>query len=391
MVSLAPLAMAVPTDFEQQLRGEIQSRNVSQATLDRLTSIIKANPSDAEAHILLARCLDSINLRQSAHEEYEAARKANPTSMHKLLLEFKRTCKVGNPADGFTTWLELREMFPTDPAIKTYSEIVGSNFRTTDDAIDIYMSERAHGHGMPFVDTGFAKLRNEHNDPNDALRLANYELTTHRNDRGALLQKATAYLLLKSYKEAAIVGYHLYKMDPAYPGAARVLSEALTASGNYKEAVEPAMWDMLLSMSGSEQERQNAISRCARLYSITKASASTTIVEMKARFGNSAFGGDLACGLASMYELLGDNRKALAEAQEAASAVSAKTFYRLTAARIEEKLGLYDEAILHLENAYDPGKPLSPDVQAQLFRVRAKVHNKSNDLAWRLKDALRQR
>lgn len=364
----------------------LANRTVSQAAFDELSASLRDNPNDADAHLLLSRCYDAVGMPSLAHDEFAIARKLHPSITQAVLAEFKTILQKGDPADAFKIWLELKELFPNDADVKQYGQVINEVFLNVEGAESMELSERKHGHKLAGVDGAYAHIRYKQGRYSDAVRIAQYDLNMHADYAPAAVTKAEALNAMGHHREAAFTTLGIYRANPFAIGIAREYAKGLIGSGHYDLAVMPALCNLALMAGVPEADRRAVeIARQA----IGKASAKTTtdaFAQFDRTMKRSSLGSNYYWGLSKLYTSLGENEKALTNALKALEYVEVSPAQLVNVAACEERLGRFDLAIKYLDNA---SKIAAGEERHKILRQMLRVANRQNDLAWRLKHAIK--
>jgi tetratricopeptide (TPR) repeat protein len=375
-------------DQLNKLKAQIEAQQVSQTTFDSLQAILKAEPNNALAHVLLAKSYDALGMREMARDEYALAHKLDPQRPKDALAEFKTLYGSDTPANAFRNWVEIRKVYPRDPDVAEMENIVALLFTTVAEAENSYVAEQKHGHALMGIATMMSVKRSTAHRYADALRLANADLKLHDTDINATIAKATALNGLGRYQDCIKTIEPAFAKFPFQGGTAYNLAIAYERSGLYEAALLPAL--MNLSRANEGVDHEVATKMVARLFTkVSPKTKASTLATVQKKLGNTRFQNELHLGLGEVYENMGNPGAALVEYKAALDRDPNNGKLVLKLASASERAGDYELAL----QAYMSAQTLLHDeeVVERLRRLELRLINPDNDFAWRLKSALQKR
>ncbi len=369
------------------MQHDLDTSTVSAATFDKLQTILKAEPSNALAHVLLGQSYDAIGMRDMAREQFAEAYRLDPERSTEVLRRFKEKYHSDSPATSFMEWVEIRQTFPLDDDVREMETVVALMFGTVSTAESAYIAERKHGHPLMGVATMISKRRSVQRRYAEALRLAQTDVSLHPADIEALIAKAAALNGSNQYQAAISTVNPVYLRAPYRPGIAYHLSLASHRAGLNEAALEPALFNLARSTSKRDQLEGVALLELI-LPHVSAERITASLDNASKKIDITGYRANYHHNLGLLFEKLGDSTRAGMELRSAVTVSASNSQWMMDLGRIDESEGKYKEA-LQCYLAAQTMSPGSDEIAMHLRRYEMRLVNRENDLAWRLKDALR--
>jgi tetratricopeptide (TPR) repeat protein len=388
-----PVLAATSSQPLATARQQIKDNHVSEQTLGILQKEIEANPNSGDARALLGQCYDMLGMRELAREQYDIANRVDPNRSIGVLEHFHYTMQTGDPADAFLDWVQIRKQFPLDPEVRLYEEAIARCFQTVAAAEQAYLAEKEHGHNLRSVDAMLSTMKASRNHEYElALNYANFEMDKHINAE-SLFAKAFALNGLKRSGAARLIASESFRRNAIYPGAGREYAIACMAVGSYKEAVNPAVFNLVVWEEGSASKPAEEL--LAQVFSkVPQKDIDEAMKPAKDLLGKSNLAARMNTSLFHVYKQIGRNNEAERVLTKGASEghLSADGWY-MYGQLMEQKNDLKAARAAYQEAALvDPTDSGKYEHACDGLEHRAmRLENKPNDLAWQLKDALRHK
>ncbi len=303
------------------------------------------------------------------------------------LATFKSKFNEGRMDEAFPIWFEIRETFSSDKEIILMGELIGIHYGGAEKAHNEFLKENQSD--VPHITAALAKYRNSQRRYKEGLTLSEAQLKRKNNDAEAMIAKAEALIGMKRYAEAEHTAGTVFEDHPYEFESAFQLADARNHNGRSEAALSPALFALSLADNHSEQAKSQQL-LLDLLRKLPNNSSDLIGINCAETIDRSPGAAEYHYLLGNIYSSLSQNNRATYQYHQAIkfNGTNGKFHYALGMA--EERQGHHQNAMSEFARAHDlePHSSLYTDVRT---RLDARMFNKKNDLAWRLKEVIQQK
>jgi tetratricopeptide (TPR) repeat protein len=351
--------------------------------------LLAVRPNDPQAHFLLSECYSRSGFEAFAQQEFELSEKLTEADPASLLAQMAADLDMGD-AVGASRLLGYAQSHLQDDPQTAYMQrlLAFANGQYLHD--DKVANELVQSPYAPKgIATTMAWLYFRLGNREKALSLAESELA-HNQSSGALAVKALSLYALGKSAEALPLLRKTFAEHPLTPNVAESLSRLLIGLGLFEQALQP----LSISIGASEKEPTREFALKWLKYAFGRYSGAEIAESLKYAAGvldKTSNGPRYHLLLGQLYEQLLDYPAARAQYLRAIelNPNNGWSFYR--AGKVEEEwYENYPAALIYYQSA----SRLAPnnrefELRSRRLAVRLKRHD--NDIAWCLRDWLRNR
>lgn len=371
---------------------DIASNSVSDQTFKHLEKLLKADPTNSYTHLLLARCLELRGLLDLAEEQFQLTSKYN-NHLDLLMSRMKNAIKQGDMDEAQKVCHLVERQFPCDPAVVFLHAVAIQQGGDPGRAEPVYERLLKDGCRQCGVASALGAIRLNQDAFAEALQLAESDLKLNPDYFAAHIVKGNALASLGRTKEALPSLQKVFAYNPFQSSVTPRLAQLLYQQGDYRQALEPAMYSLM--MARSEQVYNQYASLLRRLLSLTTdAEGAAAAAAVGAREDKRANAWQFHYSLGKIYE---ESKKPAEALDQYVIALKLNEKYPAALYRsgriIEQHYADYVTALRYYQQADQmsrESKDVMPDRRATdaFVRLSARLKNRPRDLSWRLKDWL---
>jgi tetratricopeptide (TPR) repeat protein len=359
---------------------------VTDDMIEQVQAVLANEPQNRDAHMVLAQCYERLGLPDMADEEFTLAVKYSPDDPHALVELVKAEIKSGHPQVAMKMLDAAGKRFPNDAEVMFWYANYLATTKRTKEASALYNIALKHNAKILGLASALGQLRLEDRRFGDAVQLANQDLALDKNFVLAYRVKGFALAYMSRWNEAQEPLRIAYKEQPFKGGVAYMYAKACTWSGDYQDALEPALVALAASSSldANNFEQKVALARILHNLPHDKAIAKIAVVSnnLDISLPNPAF--HFALGDVLDHTDLHDTaieqyHKGLQMAPNFARGI-----FRL-GKDMELYKQQYKEALFCYTRAHDLA-PQDAEINAYNQRLTQRLEMRNEDIAWRLKD-----
>jgi tetratricopeptide (TPR) repeat protein len=360
----------------------------TQKTLNALAEAVEKNPNDVDARCRLAACYDELALPDLAREQYMAAVNLAPNNPHLWMLRVKEDLKDGHTDVAMHMIETAHERFKEDPEVLFWYGNYFAAKSKVDDAAFAYNLALKKNPEIEGLRAALGEVCLDRMRYGDALNLAEEEIKAHPQFWLAYKVKAFALMGLGRPQDALAPLRVAYANYPTKAIVARTYTRACIWSGNYQEALIPALMylNASSSLTSNDYEAKRLVSSVLEHIDRTflnRELPSMSVAVQKTK-PNAAY-----------YFALGDtldhaNLNDLAISQYYAGLQMEPSFARglFRLGKDFEQARRDYKAALMLYAQANQLAPHDPEIASYFMRLGRRYKYRDNDLAWQLKDSL---
>lgn len=366
---------------------DLSVRKVDQQTFDSLVSFIKANPHDALAHSLLARCYNHLGMHDLAREQFEIAFGLDAGCSRQVLESFKHKFASNEPASAFPDWVEIREAYSNDPDVELMESIVFRLYGTPSDAESIYLHEIGKRRALHEINLEMSVYESGRKNFKRALELADNDLFAHLSDFG-WLSKVRALNGLQQYQQALPLAVRLYRGNAFTIGAGQQLATAYMGCNKAQSAIAPAAINLFVWSSPEAVESAHKLLESV-LASVPAGEIDAALKPAEQVASRAGVLPKYRLAMAETFVRMKMNSRALNELELAMAENSVDPkIYSLHASLLSGSPDDCQRAQASLQKSIQ-FDPLNVEYRKISERLSQRLANQPNDIAWRIKSALR--
>jgi tetratricopeptide (TPR) repeat protein len=377
------------TDELKQIEERLEidkNQPVTDDMIEQVQAVLANDPQNRDAHMILAQCYDRLGLPDQADQEFTLAVKYSPDDPHALVELVKAEIKSGHPQVAMKMLEAAGKRFPNDAEVMFWYANYLATTNKTKEATALYKIALEHNAKILGLASALGQLRLEDRRFGDAVQLANQDLALDKNFVLAYRVKGFALAFMSRWSEAQEPLRIAYKEQPFKGGVAYMYAKACAWSGDYQDALEPALVALAVSsnLETNNYEQKVALARILRNVPRDKAIAKIGIVSnnLDLSMPNPAFHFALGDVLdrADMHDTaIEQYHKGLQMAPNFARAIF----------RLGKDMELYKQQYKEALFCYTRAHELAPqdaEIDAYYQRLRQRLEMRNEDVAWRLKD-----
>lgn len=388
ILSAAPSQALDQKRLFEQVQVELKAGTVSEKTLADLQSVAQAEPTNSQAHLYLGLVLDQLGLNDAAAEQFELSVRYGADNPMALVALCKEEIRLGRIEPAVALLNEGLKKFPNN-AEMLY--LVGDYlFHNKSETSARVVLERAYGinpdiEGLP---TALGQAILELN-PLRAGQLASIELGKRPGYEKARYVRGFAYKAQGRHLEAAQDLQIVFDRQPMLPPVNEALSQLYYWLGDYDKALKPAIF-LSLSTSLPNAEQSGSLPNLMRI--LVKIPRNTIFQKINKITAELALKGyvrpDFFYVLGKAYDQLDMPSAAMLQYRHVIEMdpSNARAYYRL-ALNQELYSRDYQAALENYQQAYNL-RPWDQEITIAYMRLQDRMHNRSADIAWKLKDWL---
>lgn len=371
--------------LEKRVENGIATPDVVEA----LGRLVERDPRNGRARFVFGRVLYLAGYASLAEEQFKKADELDPTQPGALLELFQSKLDANDVVGAYKLLGYMAYRFPDDPAVLYMQGLFAFSRGDTATAEARLQQALQSPRASTGVKSMIAALRINQRNYAEAVRLADADLAKNPEHFYANLMKGQALFLSGRSAQALPFLKKAYSLRPVHPGLAELLSRAYQQKGFYADALEPALFEMAVTTKQDRLEKVKV--RIAYLLRFLNAHQTANVAAMaRRRLGDRAEAPRLYFALGDVLDRLGRRREAIAQYRKglAEDPKMGRGWYRL--ARDFENIGDINMAM----RSYMKALELTPeDTQIALSatRFRNRLVNRKHDVAWQLKQLLRNR
>jgi len=387
----AAVETPVSADSLRQIEERLErseDQPVTNDMIEQVQAVLAGDPHNRDAHLILAQCYDRLGLPDMADEEFTLCVQYSPDDPHALVELVKAEIKSGRPQIAMKLLVAAGKRFPNNDEVTFWYANYLATTNRTNEASALYNLALKHNAKILGLASALGQLRLEDRRFGDAVQLANQDLALDKNFPLAYRIKGFALAYMSRWSEAQEPLRIAYKEQPFKGGVAFMYAKACSWSGDYHNALEPALVDLALtsSLDSNNIDQKLALVRILRKLPHDFASAKIAIVStnLDKSLHNPAFHFALGDVLdhADMHEIaIEQYHKGLQIAPDYARAI-----FRL-GKDMELHKQQYKEALFCYTRAHELA-PQDTEINAYYQRLQQRLENRNEDIAWKLKDWL---
>ncbi|HEY9869267.1 MAG TPA: hypothetical protein V6D08_08885 [Candidatus Obscuribacterales bacterium] len=385
----ASLPAAVTARQLDDIQEQLEKGAVSESTVSQLQSLLKQNPGNARAHLLLGRCLERIGYEHLALESYRRSAALAPdlAEAHVYLCAFYFS--LGRKAEALAAADTGRRALRGNAAglLRLGLVLEGRGYRER--AEELFLEAARDAARAPGVGAALARLHNSRGQYVEALGAAALDLKRYPNHPAANLEKGRALIMLGRTKEAAGPLKQAFDSDPLETGVADLLSQALQQEGRTVDAFRVALFEIASAASGPPERLVRAKERVILLMKkLPRQQARQLVLEVEGLLDRTPRGAFFHFAMGDVYDLVKEPYFARQEyrAGLALRPDFARGLFRLGQ---DEEIWFHNyELALELYERAARLDPTDAEIHSRLQRLRRRAPAYRNDLAGHLRDWL---
>ena len=370
----------------EKVKSELAAGSVTDESLNQVQELVQREPQNSQAHLYLGLVLDKLGLPEPAAEQFELAVRFGASNPSALVTLCNQEIKMGRVLPAIALLNEGLKKFP-DNAEMLY--MVGDyllNERKMVEARQVLMRAHEIDPKIFGLSTAYGQALLDINPQRSAI-LASVDLKEKPDFDKALFVRGFAYRRLGQYKKAAQDLQAIFDKSPNMPPLCDALSDSYYWLGKYDQAVKPAVF-LSAFTSFPDIEQSGNINQLTRVLSKVPKDKVIGLVSQ-------ADGEILKKGyikpewfyvLGKTYDQINMPDVAMIQYQRAIhhEPKYVRAYYRLG---LDQELYLrdYKEALNNYHTAYNL-RPWDHEVTVALMRLQDRLHNRKEDVAWRMKD-----
>ncbi len=376
-------------DEVAMIQAQLDSDRDVKGAMEKLQALLVREPNNIEAHMMLGKIFQLLGFESMADEEFKRVDQLDPTKPTSVLNLFqnKLAAQGGMAAYEYLRYVERR--FPNDPSVLLMQGMLARMRGELAKAEFFYGLALDRNPSSPGIYTAIAAVRLKQSRFRDALILAEKDLALKKDHPAANLAKAQALMAMGEFERAIPALRIAYAGVQDKRAVADLLSRALISNNEYSEAIEPTLVCLSLTPMTERETVEQLKVRIGMILRHVKVTELTNSLQMATRY---VFNSE---SLALLYFACGDVL-AKAGADKAAQKVfgdgitmspyHGRPYLRLGI--LQEKTGDYAAALKSYTSAYQYN-PDDREIAARLARLIKRAPMQENDIAWYLKDLIR--
>jgi tetratricopeptide (TPR) repeat protein len=369
---------------------ENETKRPTDATVAQIQAVIDKEPKNYYARLVMGNTLDRLGLPMQAIEQYQLAVQYGPDSPTAIVELVKAQIGVGQKEAAMRLLKEAEKRFPNDREITFWMGnyyLSKGDFKTAEQHFDQVQKGGPAFFGMS---TARAEIQLRHRRWGLASALATDDLNKVPNYPLGNAVNGIALFNLRRYRDAEPALKIAFINYPLKEDYAKRLAETCVMTGDLKVGLEAALVAIAVSSRDANPDNEtkwvlnDIVSRLNKGYLREQVPVLSEKIDKQINNGRWHF----AC--AEIFDANGLHDLAAVNYLRAfqldpSQAVAA---YRL-ANDLELYFQKYDEAVYYLSKAHAID-PKDTEITDRLERLQNRLPGRSADLAWQLKDLLRQ-
>ncbi|HEY9713689.1 MAG TPA: tetratricopeptide repeat protein [Chroococcales cyanobacterium] len=375
----------------EELFSKLEQSQPTEEMFNQLSAIIEKEPKNYRARLVLGDCYDKAGLPDQAIEQFKLAVQYGPHDPEGMVNLIYEQYTKGLKEEAGKILKEATKRFPFDPRVQYW------NGKYLLDAQKGYLAEAYFRTALEKdpkltpAAVDLAEVRSSQGRYYEALELVQKDLAVKREVQPPrpVFIRGAALLNLHRVNDAIPdlrYAFHHSRLEPKRAG---YYAFACLMSHRYEEAIDPAIFNMAASAtevgidSGAEQLFYDIAKHIPQQRLNALVASSTTNLERLKPFPAVRF------SLGMMLQKLGDIDMSTMQfficfGQDPNNAQAAFELAR----NLEMRYHLYDKALGYYERAHalDPSNMRTADY---LERLKMRLPERQQDIAWQLKDWLR--
>lgn len=362
---------------------QVDQGHVDKSMMDRVQKIIKNNPDSAQGHYTAGRLLAYFGYDDLAEDEFALADKLDPLHSKAILEVFELRIQKEDLAGAYKLLEFISKRFPDEPSLLMMKGIFLERQGKTTDAEQAYSSALAQEKKVTGVATALASVRLRQGHPDEAISLADRDLSRSPRHFNANLVKGQALLSLGKASKAIPFLEQAHKIKPNNRNLLLIMAVAYYKGKDYEKALPYAFLNLALTTKAAEFASAKLF--CAKLVHESTPEAVNRAIDMaENNLTDAVYRSRLHFGLGDMFDHMSRHREASVQYAQGLryDPESARGWYRLGVD--EELFGDFSSAMRFLKKAYDLD-PSDLEIRAACLRLATRIVNRERDLAWRIK------
>jgi tetratricopeptide (TPR) repeat protein len=368
----------------------------TKAMLDGLAQILQADPHNYQAHFLMGTCYQRLGEPEQAADEFKAAVKYGPNDPRPIIELIRQVAALGQADIAIKFARIAQERFNDNAEVNFWlAHLLSLKTNKFDEAEKCFQNVRKSGQKIYGYELAYAELKLLRKEYKTAIAYAKLHRPSNDKDVAAELVKGRAYLGLHDYEHAFAPLLKAYSNGFALaPDVARSLAETAYWTGHYKDAVEPALVEMMLSSTTARDDSamKSIFEKSARHVTREEVAnivrITSTVLDGYSRFyTDGSFHRTVGMALVAlgMHDVaMEEFRKSIARNPNDAVA------YFLEGKELELHSGNYQEALDCYLKAKAANAPV-PDIDEYINHLQNRLEIRKQDMAWQLKDWLQDK
>ena len=370
-----------------QIENEVINQKLSKTSLSEAIALVKTNPHNYRAHIVLGNCCDSLGLPEEAMKQYKLAFDNGPNQPQAFIELIKALLRSGQSMAASNLLKQATRRFPTDPQILLWTGNVLYDEQKYKEAESLY-TEALYGAQKPILglSTALARLRLKEKRYSTALNLCKSDLALNPNFAQA--NEIAGISLMEMGKFAKAMPYLkiAFMHSPYDYLIAFDFTQSLIWCGKYNQALIPALCS--LATAGTDENRQSVRKIIGQ---ILPHLSQNTVKDV-----------GLALKNYPPLENNSDIHIEMAQIDQTKHLTSLATTEYLTAVKLAPQSwsAKYQAAMMLTDYKHDyplalqllrEAHAMSPDnndITVHLMRLEDRLTNRKADWAWQIKDRL---
>lgn len=365
----------------------------SERLMNELATLAKKDPTNYQAHYLLAQCYQRIGLPEESLAELKLASQYGPNDPAPIVNLIREAAHLGQRDLAAQVSIIAYQKFPHNPEVQFWQgNFMLQRVNRLRDAEILFGKAMKSGQHIPGMKLSLATLRMAQGRDAEALHLANEQLKETPNAPGVRLLQGEIYMRRKDYNSAYPFLKDAYKKLVFSPNLARSYAQAAFWTGHYEDAMEPAIVEMALSSTRDRDDRsmERLFKEAALRVPKNKV---REIVQQSSKtldsYGHYLRDPSFHRTTAECLSEIGMHDLAATEYERCLQRDPSDAVARFLHGReLELYLGRYDEALADYQSAKRKYAPVD-NIDLYIEHLEARIRSRQNDIAWQLKDWLR--
>jgi Flp pilus assembly protein TadD len=380
------VAAATGTCNLQVIEMKLANNGIASSDVERLADYLTAHPKDAHAHFLAGKIYEHQGLTELAGEEFEKADHLAPNQSDSILESFVSKMEGNDEVGAMQDFAYLSQRFPKDPAVLLMWSMIYSG-KGQPQFAEAYMSQALSATPSRVgVAAAAGSMRLEQHRNDEALELAKRDLSKAPRNYLANAVAGQACMRLGKRDEGGRYLRTAFEVRPLEKINDNAFATSFYRAGMYGDALAPA----LVYMTSCVQPADLATAKIQVemiLRQLPPSECENVALMVDRLFQKSPFRSRFHLALGDAYDRLG-------WVTEAEHHYMAGIGIDPSVARAWYRLGLDYQQQGKMKAArflFERARFLAPedaDIRFACQRVSEREHNKNNDLARSLKEAI---
>jgi tetratricopeptide (TPR) repeat protein len=396
LVSYSGMAVATQSAQVTSISGAYselaKSEHPSEQLMNDLAKMIEKDPTNYQAHFLLAICYQRIGLPDESLPELKLAVQNGPEDPAPILGLIREASQLGQSDLAAQVATIAHDRFPKNPEVQFWqANFVLQRGDRLGEADILFKKLIRSGQSIPNLKLSLGQLRFAQKKYDEALSLANEQLAQSPYQPAANLLKGNIYMMRSDYQNAYVPLKRAYARLVFTQGVAKAYAEACFWTGHYQEALEPAIVRIALAAVKGEQDKtiETIFKQAAQRVPKDKVEAIVYTCSNKLdTFPKFHQASTFHRMLAQCLSSIGMHTLAVTEFQRGVkSAPDDPAINFLLARELELYCGKYDQALDYYKKAKIEHVDVK-DIDLYIEHLQTRIRARQDDLAWQIKDWL---